>query len=156
MAEGMSKYAVHGVPVNDLYGVWDDAWPYLEKAIARFPNVPLPFDEGTVLKKLFARDMQLWIGWDIDQAHVAGALVTEIIKNAQHPGKLFMSIPLVGADDWNAWGDELWNMLKAWGIENGCTHALGYGRRGWTRLYGFVDCGTTDGGLPMFVRTLKR
>jgi hypothetical protein len=150
------RYSVTGVPAGDIYNIWPDAWHYLNLAIERFPNVPLPFDEGTVLQKLFARDMQLWVGWDIDEARVTGALVTEITKDARHPGKVFMSIPLVGADNWNAWGDELWNMLKEWGVENGCTHALGYGRRGWTRLYGFVDCGTTDGGLPMFVRTLKR
>ena len=152
----MSRYAVHGVPVPDLYGVWEDAWPYLERAIARFPNVPIPFDEGTILQKLFARDMQLWIGWDIDAARVTGALLTEITKDARHPDKLFMSIPLVGGDNWNAWGDDLWTMLKDWGVAHGCTHALGYGRKGWTRLYGFVECGTTDGGLPMFVRKLKR
>lgn len=152
----MSRYASFGVPFSDLHQHWEDAWPYLQRAVDRFPNVPIPFNEGTVLAKLFARDMQLWIGWDIDANRISGALITEIITDARHPGKVFMSIPLVGADNWHAWGDELWNMLKAWGIENGCTHALGYGRKGWTRLYGFVDCGTTDGGLPMFVRTLKR
>lgn len=152
----MSKYASFGVPVADLHQHWEDAWPYLQRAVGRFPDVPIPYTEGEVLKGLFARDMQLWVGFDIDAARVAGALITEITRDFRHPDKVFLSIPLVGADNWNAWGDELWNMLKAWGLENGCTHALGYGRRGWTRLYGFVDCGTTDGGLPMFVRTLKR
>ncbi len=152
----MSRYTSFGVPAADLHGVWEDAWPYLQRAVDRFPNVPLPFTEGEVLKNLFAKDMQLWIGWDIDAARVAGALVTEITRDFRHPDKVFLSIPLVGADNWNSWGDDLWNMLKAWGVEHGCTHALGYGRRGWTRLYGFVDCGTTDGGLPMFVRSLKR
>lgn len=152
----MSRYAVCGVPFDNLHHVWEDAWPYLQRAIDRFPDVPIPYSEGEVLKSLFSRDMQLWIGWDIDAAQCVGALVTEITRDFRHPDKVFLSIPLLGADNWNAWGDELWNMLKAWGVENGCTHALGYGRRGWTRLYGFVDCGTTDGGLPMFVRTLKR
>lgn len=152
----MSKYTSFGVPVSDIHLCWEDAWPYLQRAIDRFPDVPVSFDEGEVLKSLFAKDMQLWIGWDIDAARVMGALVTEITRDFRHSDKVFLSIPLVGADKWNAWGDELWNTLKAWGVENGCTHALGYGRRGWTRLYGFVDCGTTDGGLPMFVRTLKR
>jgi hypothetical protein len=152
----MSRYTSYGVPAPDLYGSWEEAWSYLGKAIARFPNVPVQYNEGDILKSLFARQMQLWVGLDIDAARITGALITEIIRDTRHPDKVFMSIPLVGADNWNKWGDELWTTLKAWGVEHGCTHALGYGRRGWTRLYGFVDCGTTDGGLPMFVRTLKR
>ena len=150
------RYVVEGVPFSNLHHVWERVWPFLEKAIERFPNVPVKYTEGDLLRSLFAREMQLWIGWDVDEARPVGALVTEIVKDERHPGKVFLSIPLVGAENWNAWGDELWNMLKAWGVEHGCTHALGYGRRGWTRLYGFVDCGTTDGNLPMFVRTLKR
>ena len=150
------RYVVEGVPFSNLHHVWEQVWPFLDKAIERFPNVPVKYTEGDLLRSLFAREMQLWIGWDVDEARPVGALVTEIVKDERHPGKVFLSIPLVGAENWNAWGDELWNMLKAWGVEHGCTHALGYGRRGWTRLYGFVDCGTTDGNLPMFVRTLKR
>lgn len=142
--------------MQNLHHIWNAAWPFLSKAIARFPDVPVPFTEGDILKSLFARKMQLWIGWNIECHEVVGSLLTEIIRDEEHSDKVFLSIPLVGADDWNAWGDDLWNMLKAWGAEHGCTHALGYGRRGWTRLYGFVECGTTDGGLPMFVRTLKR
>lgn len=152
----MKRYIVDGVLVSDLHHVWEDAWPFLEKAVARFPNLPNKYTEGDLLALLFARKMQLWIGWDTDEQRPSGALVTEITKDNRHPDKVFLSIPLVGGDNWNAWGDELWNMLKAWGREKGCTHALGYGRRGWTRLYGFVECGTTEGGLPMFVRTLKR
>jgi len=150
------KYSVTGVLVRDLHHVWTDAWHYLFLAVSRFPNVPEKYTEGEVLSALFSGRMQLWIGWDNDRDELRGALLTEIVKDETHPDKVFLSIPLVGADEWNAWGDELWNMLKAWGAENGCTHALGYGRRGWMRLYGFVECGTTDGGLPMFVRTLKR
>jgi len=152
----LTRYVVDGVPVSDLHVVWEDTWPFLEKAIARFPNVPRPFTEGDILQRLFAKNMQLWIGWDVDEHRPVGALVTEITKDARHPDKTFLSIPLVGAEGWNVWGDDLWSLIKAWGVSKGCTHALGYGRRGWTRLYGFVDCGTTDGGLPMFVRSLKR
>ena len=151
----MSRYIVDGVKVADLHHVWEETWPFLEKALKRFPDVPQP-NEGDILKSLFAKDMQLWIGWDTVEQRPIGGLITEITKDERHPGKVFLSIPLVGGENWNAWGDALWTILKAWGVANGCTHALGYGRRGWTRLYGFVDCGTTDGGLPMFVRTLKR
>ena len=131
----MSHYVVDGVKVADLHRVWDDVWPFLDKAIARFPDVPVPFTEGDILKALFAKDMQLWIGWDTEQHRPVGALITEITHDFRHADKTFLSIPLVGAENWNAWGDELWSLIKRWGIENGCTHALGYGRRGWMRLY---------------------
>lgn len=150
------RYVPSGVPVEDLHYVWDRAWPFLQKAIRRFPNVPVPYTEGMVLAELFNKRQQLWICWDVDRNTPAGAVITEIVTDEKHPGKVFMSVPLVGGVEWNKWGDTLWSLLKAWGIEKGCTHALGYGRRGWTRWYGFVECGTTDGGLPMFVRTLKR
>ena len=136
--------------------VWDRAWPFISKAVERFPNIPDKFTEGMVLERLFRKEFQLWVCWDTYQDEPVGALITEIISDEKHPGKVFLSIPLVGGLRWNAWGDGLWNLIKAWGIEKGCTHALGYGRRGWMRWYGFIECGTTDGGLPMFVRTLKR
>ncbi len=150
------RYVVDGVPVGELHHVWETVWPFLQKAIDRFPNVPNKYNEGLVLQRLFSKDMQLWIGWDCAHHKAVGALVTEIVHDKRHPGKVFLSIPLVGGDNWNAWGDAIWTLIKAWGIEQGCTHALGYGRRGWTRLYGFVDCGTTDGNLPMFVRTIRK
>ena len=150
------RYVPSGVPVEDLHIVWSRSWPYLKKAVDRFPNVQVQFTEGMVLERLFRKEFQLWICWDIDEQKPVGALITEIMTDERHPGKTFMSVPLVGGDGWNIWGDTLWSLIKAWGIEKGCTHALGYGRRGWTRLYGFVDCGTTAGNLPMFVRTLKR
>lgn len=136
--------------------MWDRVWPYLEKPLKRFPNVRFPYNEGSVLRNLFRKEQQLWICWDVDKNLPVGALVSEIITDEKHPEKVFLSIPLVGGDNWNAWGDNLWSLLKVWAVEKGCTHALGYGRRGWTRLYGFVECGTTESGLPMFVRSLKR
>lgn len=150
------RYVSTGVPVEDLHHVWAAVWPFVQKAIDRFPNVENKFTEGTVLQRLFAKELQLWIGWDVDTNRPVGALITEIITDERHPGKIFMSIPMVGGEKWNMWGDALWRMVKAWGLEQGCTHALGYGRRGWTRWYGFVDCGTTDNGLPMFVRSIAR
>ncbi len=150
------RYVPTGVPVEDLHIVWDRVWPYLQKAVDRFPNVQNKYNEASVLQYLFHKEMQLWVCWDVDHNKPVGAITTEIITDEAHPNKVFMSIPLVGGENWNAWGDNLWRLLKTWGSEKGCTHALGYGRRGWTRLYGFVDCGTTKGGVPMFVRSLKR
>jgi hypothetical protein len=149
------KWIVDGVKAEHLLHVWDDAWHYLYMAATRFPHIEKPYTEADILKALYGHKMQLWIGWDVAKNAVAGALVTEVITDAKHSDKLFLSIPLVGADHWNEWGDDLWRLLKKWGKANGCTHALGYGRKGWKRLYGFVDCGMTPCGVPMFVRTLK-
>ena len=151
-----NRYVVDGVPMSDLHHVWEGTWSYLERAVERFPDVPRKYSEGDILAKLFRKEMQLWLGWDMEEHRPVGGLVTEITRDTRHPGKVFLSIPLVGAEHWNVWGDDLWTLIKKWGVHHGCTHALGYGRRGWMRLYGFVECGTTDGGLPMFVRTLKR
>lgn len=150
------KYIPAGVPLEDLHLVWSRAWPYLKKAVDRFPNIHRKFTEGEVLRRLFAKDFQLWICWDTDNQKPVGALITEILNDEKHPDKMFLSVPLVGGDGWNDWGDDLWSLIKAWGVEKGCTHALGYGRLGWMRLYGFVEFGTTADHLPRFVRTLKR
>jgi hypothetical protein len=155
MTTTTAKWIVDGVKVEHLLYVWDDAWPYLLAAVKRFPNVSRPYTEASVLKDLYDKKLQLWVGWDVDKNKVSGAVVTEILADEKHEGKLFLSIPLVGAEHWNEWGDALWMVLKQWGRHNGCTHALGYGRKGWKRLYGFVDCGKTPGGVPMYVRTLK-
>ncbi len=150
------RYVPDGVPVANLHLVWSGVWPFLEKAANRFPHLPNKFTEELVLKKLFHKEQQLWICWDMAENRAVGAVTTEIVQDSKHPGKVFLSIALVGGERFNAWGDDLWRLLKAWGVEKGCTHILGSGRRGWIRLYGFVDCGTTDSGLPMFVQTLKR
>lgn len=127
------RYVPTGVPVEDLHIVWERVWPYLKKAVDRFPHVPEPFTEGKVLEQLFHKKQQLWICWDIDRNAPMGGLITEIVTDEKHPDKVFLSIPLVGGEEWNKWGDVLWSLIKVWGIEKGCTHALGYGRRGWTR-----------------------
>ena len=152
----MTKWITEGVQARDLAHVWDDVWPYLRKAIDRFPNAELPYTEEEIVRRLFRKTMQLWIGWNVEEHRVSGALITEITHDDKHPGKVFCSVPLVGGERWNEWGDDLWNEVKKWAVEKGCTHALGYGRKGWKRLYGFDDCGTTQDGIPMFVRRLKR
>lgn len=156
MAQFVTRYVVDGVPVKDLHIVWEDTWPYLKKAIERFPNVPNKYTEGDLLRNILRKEMQLWVGWDTEEHRPVGALVTETIEHAEHPNKFFLSIPLVGGENWNAWGDNIWTLIKSWGMSKGCTHALGYGRKGWCRWYGFVECGKTEAGVPMYVRTLKR
>lgn len=144
-----------GVPVSDLHHVWDGLWPYLKTSAERFPHRQ-PYSEGDVLARLFARRQQLWIAWDTETAKPIGGVVTEIITDDQHPDKLFLSFPLVGGERFKDWGDQLWTLIRRWGLDKGCTHASGQGRKGWMRLFGFVECGKTDDGVTMFVRRLTR
>lgn len=148
-------WAVEGVPRQHLHHVWGKAWPYLQLAVNRFPQVQNKLTDDIVFDRLCSGSMQLWIGWSYADDDVCGAVLTEIITDEKHPGMVFMSIPLVGGDHWMAWGDTLWNTLKAWGSANGCSHALGYGRKGWMRLYGFDPAGKTEDGIPRFIRKLK-
>jgi hypothetical protein len=149
------EWAIDGVLRQDLHHVWDDAWPYLERAIERFPQASSKYDEKTVLRELLAGRMQLWIGLSFATDSVTGAVLTEVMTDDRYPGMVFMSIPLLGADNWMKWGDTMWNTLKAWGSAQGCTHALGYGRKGWSRLYGFDAIGKTEDGIDIYIRRLK-
>lgn len=150
-----AEWIVEGVPRDSIHHVWADAWPYLESAIKRFPQVSKPYSEENILADLVKGTSQLWIGWSVLENRLVGALITDISQDAKFPGAKFLSIPLVGAEHWMKWGDTLWNVLKSWGAHKGCTHALGYGRKGWTRLYGFSQVGTTSDGIPVFMRKLK-
>lgn len=150
-----AEFAVDGVRADNIEEEWDEAWPYLERAIARFPEVQNKFSEASIYRKLMRGEMQLWIALAISDVRMIGAVVTEIITDPKHPGKLFMAIPLVGGEQWHKWGDSMWNTLKAWGRSKGCTHALGYGRKGWQRLYGFDPVGKTEDGVLVMIRKLK-
>lgn len=151
------RYVPTGIPTSDLHIVWDKAWPLLKKAIDRYPDTPNRLDEGMVLKALMRKQMQLWLTWDVDENRPVGAVVTEIMAHEKFPGKVFLSGSLLGGEKFRDWIDDLWSVIKAWGIESGCTHMYGSGRRGWVRWFGMVECGTAeDTGLPIYVRTLKR
>lgn len=150
-----ADYAIDGVRADELDDDWDEAWPYLERAIARFPQVHGKYTETSLYRRIMRGETQLWIAWDLHEECITGAAATEIITDDKHPDKLFMAIPLVGGDKWNKWGDAMWNTLKAWGRSKGCTHALGYGRKGWQRLYGFDPVGKTEDGIMVMIRKLK-
>lgn len=151
------RWAVDGVARGDLEHVWDASWTYLLDAIKRGAamGVSKPYTEAEVYRNLMRGEQQLWIGWSYGESKVVGAVLTEIFNDDKHPGHKFLSIPLVGADHWMEWGDTMWNLLKKWGAAMGCTDALAYGRKGWSRLYGFDQCGKTEDGVSVFIRRLK-
>ncbi len=150
-------WAVDGVARGDLEQVWDGAWPYLLDAIKRGARlgVTKSYTEAEVYRNLMRGEQQLWIGWSYAENRVVGAVLTEIFDDDKHPGHKFLSIPLVGGEHWMEWGDTMWILLKQWGRAKGCTAALAYGRKGWSRLYGFDECGMSEDGIPVFIRRLK-
>ena len=149
------KWAVEGITVEDLHHVWADCWPYIKDAIDRFPQVKDKYTEEKILANLSLLKQQLWIGWSYEENRIVGAVVTEVFRDPKKTELQFCGIPLVGGDRWMEWGDSMWMLLKTWADAQGCTHMLGYGRKGWKRLYGFVDCGETEDGIPIFVRSIK-
>jgi hypothetical protein len=150
-----AEYAIDGVLPEQLNDDWDDAWPWLEKAIDRFPHIRNKYTEASIFRKILSSEKQLWIAWSIHDECIVGAAITEIIIESKYPNELLMAIPLVGGKGWNKWGDSLWNTLKAWGRSKGCTYALGYGRKCWQRLYGFDPIGKTEDGIIVMIRRLK-
>lgn len=150
-----AEFAIDGVNAAMIEEDWDEAWPWLEKAIVRFPQVRQKYTEASIYRRLMRGEMQLWVAWAIREEKVIGAVVTEIVTEPKHPDKLFMAIPLVGGEQWHRWGDSMWNTLKAWGRAQNCTHVLAYGRKGWQRLYGFDEIGKTGDGILVMIRRLK-
>lgn len=151
------RWAVDGVARDNLEHVWEEAWPYLQWAIKRgiAMGVSKPYTEAEVYRNIMRGEQQLWIGWSYEEDRVVGAVLTEITTDSSHPGHKFLSIPLVGGEHWMNWGDSMWILLKKWGVAQGCTEALAYGRKGWSRLYGFDQIGKTEDGVPVFLRRLK-
>lgn len=149
------RWIVDGIRADHILHIWDDAWPYLQEAVNRIPGADKIYSEAYVLSSLYKKEFQLWYAWNIPEDRVTGAVTTEILDDAEHPGMRFLHIQLCGADGWNQWGDDMWTLLKDWGVSQGCTHAIICGRKGWKRLYGFVDCGSAPDGRPLYVRSLK-
>lgn len=150
-----AEYAIDGVGPEELDADWDQAWPYLERAIERFPNVRNQYTEASLYRRVMRGETQLWIAWDVGEEAITGAVATEIITDPKYPGQIFAAIPLVGGDNWNKWGDAMWLTIKAWARSHGCSHVLAYGRKGWQRLYGFDPVGKTEDGILVMARKLK-
>lgn len=135
--------------------VWAKAWPWLDLAIKRFPQVRRKLTQAKLLNDLAHSRAQLWVAWDVTTSECVGALVTEVTKSSKHPDKLLMEIPLLGGTEFRLWGKDIWALIKAWGLAQGCTHAVGYGRRGWQRVFGFEEYDVTEDGIVIMSRPLK-
>lgn len=138
------SYITEAVPPEHIHHVWADAWPWLEKAIERFPEVRTPPTHDEVLVNATTGKAQLWIAWDTETDSLAGAVTTQI---KTHNDMLLLEIPLLGGRDFMKWGHDMWNTLKSFGRSVGCTHAVGYGRKGWRRFCTMIEVGTAPSGV---------
>lgn len=146
--------AVDGVPRQHITIVWPKVWPHLQKAIARFPDVVEPYTEERVLEMIHTEAGQLWVAWDTSTDDCKGAVLTEITNRVRYPERRFLEVPLVGGEGFAVWGIPLFKLLCDFGRAHNCTDIVGFGRRGWTRLLGFHEHGTTDDGIPVMYRPL--
>lgn len=149
------RIVVDGVTSVHVPLVWARAWPWLKKAIDRFPQIRRKITQAKLLNDLAHSRAQLWVAWDMGTNECVGALITEVTKSKKHPDKLLMEIPLVGGTEWSEWGNDIWNLIREWGLAQGCTDAVGYGRKGWQRLFGFEEYDVTQDGILIMSRSLR-
>lgn len=112
-----------GVLADDLGLVWKDCAPLLIPALTDGTTIE------SVLTAIFAKDAQLWIGFDNNEIQVA--CVTELVRRG---GCLYCNIWLTGGRGLNNWMYFL-ETIEAWAKEKGCDAMLiDRGRKGWGRL----------------------
>jgi hypothetical protein len=155
MAGAAHKVIVTGIQSDQIVSVWLAAWPLLEKAAQRFPNAVKPDLENRLIEEIVSKKTQLWVAYDYVNGLIVGAVTTKLTHDKKHPGKSFIEVPLIGGVRFPEWRDQLWLILSAWGRSKKCTHMLGFGRKGWVRVYGFEECGVTDEGVLIFCRALE-
>lgn len=149
-----SAWAIEGVLPEHVSLVWRRVWPYLEKSIARFhAEAEWPQDE-TMAAALDGR-IQLWIAWSYHRGQIEGVVVTRLFTSDKVPGKQLCELPLWGGENLSEWGADMFALIRGWAEEQGADYLVGYGRRGWKRMFGAIEWGETDGGLPILVKPVK-
>jgi len=142
---------VEGVPAANLEHVWRAAWGYLEPAATRFASAAEQWEAQGLLLALETEQAQLWIAWDMVHEMMVGAGVTQV---ALKDGVKLLEVPLVGGIGFLRWGPTFWRLLRDWGLAQGCEIAVGCGRIGWCRLFGFEVQGRLADGRYVMTRPL--
>ena len=133
----MSEKKVEIVPCHPdhLPVVWPIVEPWLVKALTYGPDLYGPEDiKERIAEKLFV----LWIA--ILDGEIIGFCIVSVVKypratvgdvhwtgGAQHKGRL--------------WLGEMFEVLKSWARNSGCTKLGGGGRRGWIEKFGIKEHG---------------
>jgi hypothetical protein len=150
-------WAIEGVPAGDAAVPWRRCWELLARAVARFPGVAEKWTSDGVLYEVMTGEAQLWVAWSYERRRIEGAVVTRIFdRPTMAPNDRVCECPLAAGVNMAAWGAPMFAMLKAWAAAQGCDYIAGYGRRGWKRLFGFTEMGTTGDGLPILVLRIQK
>jgi len=115
------------VPVKDIYLIWAQVAPLLEKALDE------TYEIKDILYGLINKKMQLFISWNDNK--VESAVVTEI---CEYPRTKTLRYFLAGGTNLNNWLSRIQEVIEEFAKRNNCTHLEVAGRKGWVRkLKGF-------------------
>lgn len=145
------RWAIEGVPAEQAHIPWQRCWTLLQKAVDRFPQVALPLTPEGVFAEVSTGNAQLWIAWSYRRRRIEGVVITRLVKSTDIPNKLLCEAPLVAGENLPEWGGEMLGLIRAWSKSQGAAFLIGYGRRGWKRLFGFTEYGRNEDGLPILV-----
>lgn len=128
--------------LDKLWGEFDRCWPWLEASLE--PGAYIhdgkiwpTHNRLQVWERLASGRALLWPGETC-------AIVTEFLN---HPTGLKSHNTWMAGGIENACLDEIkWmmqNKVEPFGYQNGCHRQVGFGRKGWLRVFtGYVECGT--------------
>jgi len=112
-------------------------WPHIEGFVAK----TLAYDEcgrywpADIFDLLLAGRSRLWTAYDSDRHAFDGFAVTDIII---WPRMTECRVWMIGGRHLRLWQDEMREMLEAFARDNGCSAITGSGRKGWTKMPGYL------------------
>lgn len=115
------------VPKEDLFLVWQQCSPLLEKALDGTYNI------NDILKGIEENRFQLFISWNNNK--VESAIITEI---ASYPRTKILRYVLAGGTNLESWLDSIQEVIEKFAKINNCNQVEVAGRSGWKKkLKGF-------------------
>ena len=149
-------WSIEGVPAGHAQIPWRRCWDLLSRAVERFPQARDQWTGEALLYEIMTQSAQLWVAWSYERRRIEGVVVTRIFERpAMAPNDKVCECPLAAGVNMSEWGAPMFAMLKAWARAQGCDYIAGYGRRGWKRLFGFTEMGTTEDGLPILILRIQ-
>ena len=115
------------VPKEDLFLIWQQCSPLLEKALDE------SYEIADILKGIKEDRFQLFISWN--QNKVESAIITEL---ATYPRTKILRYVLAGGNNLESWLDSIQEVIEKFAIINNCNQVEVAGRTGWKKkLKGF-------------------
>lgn len=110
---------------DDLFNIWNQVVPYLEKAL-QFSDEKFKIDD--ILRGCMKQDMMLWVVYNDDK--LSGCFVTELFD---YPQDRRLNILLLSGDGFDDIVEHL-EKFKEWASANGANAIEMYGRPGWKKV----------------------